>query len=392
MCYRLTALLGVGLLGLGMLAQAQDFDDIYYDGSESSKPTEKVITTPVRTSQSRSGANITPRRYRIPANSGSSAARSDDEYNRRGAYSRSAMADSSSSDSAFIEGGKFANTERIERFYDPNVVSGSGDDELITLYYDTTPTVNIVVGSTFPTYDWGWGVIADPWYASWYGPSWSWSWSWSSPWYSTWYDPWFGSNWAWRHSWCDPWFGSDWAWHHPWHDSWFRPSHPWGGPGWGHGYYAGNGRRPGAGASYSGTNVSGGRRPNYYTSNGGSTSVGSRRPSSSASYSGNGRYSSTNVSGGRPGYAVGNVGSGAVTSYSRRPSSTVNNSTFGQSRPGYATQQPSRSSYESRSTSRSFERSSSSSSWGGGSGSFSGGGFSGGRSGGGFSGGGGHRR
>lgn len=51
MNYRLTALLGVGLLSLGTLVQAQDFDDIYYDGSESPKPTEKVITTPVRTSQ-----------------------------------------------------------------------------------------------------------------------------------------------------------------------------------------------------------------------------------------------------------------------------------------------------------------------------------------------------
>ena len=177
MNYRLTALLGVGLLSLGTLVQAQDFDDIYYDGSESPKPTEKVITTPVRTSQVSSATmGTTPRRYRIPVNTGSSAARSDDEYNRRGAYSRDARVDTLAADSSYMDEGKFANTERIERFYNPDVVNGSGDDELITLYYDTTPTVNIVVGSTFPTYDWGWGVVADPWYSpwysAWYGPSW----------------------------------------------------------------------------------------------------------------------------------------------------------------------------------------------------------------------------
>ena len=149
MNYRLTALLGVGLLSLGTLVQAQDFDDIYYDGSESPKPTEKVITTPVRTSQVSSATmGTTPRRYRIPVNTGSSAARSDDEYNRRGAYSRDARVDTLAADSSYMDEGKFANTERIERFYNPDVVNGSGDDELITLYYDTTPTVNIVVGNT----------------------------------------------------------------------------------------------------------------------------------------------------------------------------------------------------------------------------------------------------
>ena len=71
MNYRLTALLGVGLLSLGTFVQAQDFDDIYYDGSESPKPTEKVITTPVRTSQVSSATmSTTPRRYRILVNTG----------------------------------------------------------------------------------------------------------------------------------------------------------------------------------------------------------------------------------------------------------------------------------------------------------------------------------
>lgn len=388
---RLTALLGVGLLSLGYMAQAQDFDDIYYDGSESPKPTEKVITTPVRTSQeSKTTISATPRRYRIPVNTGSSASRSDDEYNRRGAYSREAIADSLANDTSYMSEGKFANTERIERFYDPNVVTGSGDDELITLYYDTTPTVSIVIGNTFPSYGWGWGAYIDPWYSTWYGPSWRWNWGWYSPWYSSWYNPWYGSSWAWHYSWCDPWFGG-WGWHHPWHDAWYRPGDHY----WGHNYYAGNGRRPNGGTYSGGTNLNGGRRPGY------STAMGSRRPSSTPSYgNGGNRYGSSNVSGGRPGYAagrnMGNVGSG--TSYSRRPSSSVTPSTtYGQGRPGYATQQTPRTTYESRpATTRSYERSSSSpsSNWGGGrsSGSYSSGGFSGGHSGGGFSGGGGRRR
>ena len=65
---RLTALLGIGLLSLGMHLQAQDYDDIYYDGSESNKKTEKVITTPVRSSRvSTTTISTTPRKYRIPA-------------------------------------------------------------------------------------------------------------------------------------------------------------------------------------------------------------------------------------------------------------------------------------------------------------------------------------
>ena len=133
---RLTALLGIGLLSLGMHLQAQDYDDIYYDGSESNKKTEKVITTPVRSSRvSTTTISTTPRKYRIPAIP-SSSLRSDDEYNRRGAYSKEAIADSLQADTAYFSNENFANTERIERFYNPDIVRGSDDEELITLYYD----------------------------------------------------------------------------------------------------------------------------------------------------------------------------------------------------------------------------------------------------------------
>lgn len=389
---RLTALLGVGILALGQMAQAQDYDDIYYDGSESPKPVEKVITTPVRTSQPTTvSVSTTPRRYRIPVNTGSSAARSDDEYNRRGAWSRDAMVDTLASDSSHMKDGKFANTERIERFHNPNVVKGSGDEELITLYYDTTPTVNIIIGSTVPTFVWGWRVYDpwfDPWFDPWYGPHWGWGWRWG--WHRPWYDPWF-----------DPWYGPGWAWHRPCWDPWYRPWCPGGGRYWDRPFYAsGNGRRPG-GSQFGGGgyDVGGGRRPGYSGTT--ASGIGSRRPAGSGSYGpgGNRGYGSTDVSGGRrPGYASrGNVGNvnGSSTA-GRRPSSSVSSEGYNRSTPGYGrAQTSSRSSYDGYS-SRSYDRSSSSSSWGGSRGGFSGGhsggGFSSGHGGGGFSGGGGRRR
>ncbi len=273
---RLTALLGIGLLSLGMHLQAQDYDDIYYDGSESNKKTEKVITTPVRSSRvSTTTISTTPRKYRIPAIP-SSSLRSDDEYNRRGAYSKEAIADSLQADTAYFSNENFANTERIERFYNPDIVRGSDDEELITLYYDTNPTVNIIVGNSFPSWDWGWDWWSRsyyyPWYGSWYnawyGPSWSWTWGWHSPWYSTWYDPWFGPSWSWyspwHYSWYSPWYGH----HHHWDAPHWRPNH----------YYSGNGRRPGGSSLGHGSNIGSGRRPGY-ASNG--SNLGTRRPASS---------------------------------------------------------------------------------------------------------------
>lgn len=393
---RLTALLGIALLGSSIYAQAQDYDDIYYDGSESKKKTEKVMTTPVRSSTvSTTTISTTPRRYRIPVSTESSAARSDDEYNRRGAYSRDALTDTLSADSSYIHDNAFANTERIERFYNPSIITGSDDEELITLYYDTNPSVNIIVGNTYPSYTWGWdlwlGSYYYPWYSTWYGPSWSWGWGWGwhSPWYSAWYDPWFGPSWSWyspwHYSWYSPWYGH----HHHWDAPHWRPNH----------YYSGNGRRPGSSSFGRSTNIGSGRRPGYASNSSGSAS---RRPASTGGYYGGGHsYGSTNVSGGRPGYATGrtSTSTGNVSSNSgRRPSSSVSSGTSSYGRNNsYSTGQASRStsSYGNRSTTRSSDRSSSSSSWGSGrsSGSYSGGSHSsGGRSGGGFSGGGGRRR
>ncbi|MCQ2290207.1 MAG: hypothetical protein MJZ63_02895 [Muribaculaceae bacterium] len=388
---RFTAFLGVGLLSLSSLVQAQDYDDIYFDGKEAPKREEKVITTPVRATQtSTTTMSTTPGRYRIPVNTGSSASRSDDEYNRRGAYSRDVVLDTIANDSTQMTDGKFANTERIERFYNPNIVKGSNDEELITLYYDTTPTVNIVIGNTFPTFAWGFGTFYDPWFDPWYGPGWGWGWH-HTTWFHPWYDPWYGPGWAWHHH----------HWYDPWRHPWYYPGHHWGWHDSRPRYLADHGRRPNGSNYHGGLDVGGGRRPGYA---GGGVSSGARRPASSnGGYSGGRTYGSTNVSGGRPGYAtggnVGNVGGG--TSVGRRPSSTTSSSGSFDRRSTYGTQQPSRSSYDSHATTRSYDRTSTSN-WGGGgrsSGGYSGGGFSGGghsggghSGGGGFSGGGGRRR
>ena len=88
----------------------------------------------------------------------------------------------------------FANTRLIERFYNPDIVILSDDDDLVELYYDESPSVSLIIGSDwgygsywssyYPWYSWG---SYYPWYTS-YGPYYTyyhrgWGYGYYRPWY-----------------------------------------------------------------------------------------------------------------------------------------------------------------------------------------------------------------
>lgn len=427
MKYRLLTLLGVFALGSASLVMAQDYDDIYYDGTSSSDVTTTTKSTTMQTSapgtvsrQRPATASAQPRRYKIAVED-NAAARDEDEYNRRGAYRNKGYAADTSS-YYDDEQSSFSNTERIQRFYNPEVVDGSGDDELITLYYDTAPTINLVIGSSWGP-SWGWGMSSwyDPWYSSWYSPwysgwydpfyysswyGWGRPWGWYSGWYSGWYDPWYYGygGWGWNH------YG--WGWSYPgWSNSYWNS-------GWGYSDRWAGGRRPQGHGVNNGTYV-GSNRPGYATASGarrpGGDGMSARSMGSTRGYMDN--RGSTNLSGThrRPGYATGNAGAsrqyngniGNVGSMSRRPAVINNAGTRSQASnrfEGATTRMPNRTYTQPNRTytqpnrtytqpSRSYSSPAPSRSYGGGSYS-GGGGYSGGShsSGGGFSGGSGHRR
>lgn len=225
------------LLMSSSVAQAQDYDDVYYDtGSAKQKTTAPVKVKKTGTGVAAQNPYFTKKSNRdLAADSASQVVngRDVDEYNRRYAddaqqYYADEAASYEMADSA--GGSDFAYTDRIVRFHNADVVVHSNDPDLIELYYDNRPQVNIVVGSTYcgwyddPFY---WGVY-QPWY----------SWSWTRPyrygWYAGWYDPWYSWSWgwgihsAWHYGWYDPCWS--WGWGHHHHYAWGYA------PGWGHGW------------------------------------------------------------------------------------------------------------------------------------------------------------
>ncbi|WP_290382300.1 hypothetical protein [Paramuribaculum intestinale] len=108
--------------------------------------------------------------------------RSVDEYNRRGVFGKSKTPSDTITMSA-KEYEQFANTRRIERYYNPAIVTASGDDDLEQLYYAEPAEVNIYLNT--PGYCYGgypWGGYWNGWYSPWYGPGW--------------HSPWYGPSWA----------------------------------------------------------------------------------------------------------------------------------------------------------------------------------------------------
>ena len=420
MKYRVLALFGVLALSAGSILQAQDYDDIYYDASKSTGTVKTKVMTPVKTV---STYGEVPDKYKVAAHSNYRVERDEDEYNRRGpAYEPVGFEVDINGDTIYFDNDSiyddeaFANTRLIERFYNPDVVILSTDDELVELYYDESPTVNLIIGSNWGYSTYGWGFDAySPWYTGFGHPWWYYS-----------YTPY--GHYYWGLDWGFGWAGVYWPhsiwyrWHSPYYWGYWGPR-PWSNMGWGewggwHGsWWAGNNYGHRSVASRHWNNGGNSVRAGLATNRNGRdrvSSVSGNRNSISARGDGVNRGSGV---GSRPGYAgnrnSGNMGSrrsAGVTTRSSAGTSGVSRSSAGNRSYSGSSSYGGNRSYSSGSSSYGGSRSSSGSSSYGGSrsssgsssyggsrssgGSYSGGshGSSGGGSNGGSSGGGGRRR
>lgn len=349
------------LAGTTAVAQGYYDDDIYYDASKARKEKQEKALEAARKAA---------RSNYIPSQPVADYAGSDtyvvdtrntrdvDEYNRRYSVSPSGkeLTDSISLDQ--LTQGDFANTRRIERFSNPDVVTETGDGDFIDYYYSeaaqpqTTVIINNIDPWAYNPWSWRYNWAYNPWYYGYYdpwyvGPSWSWSWGWGPSW--SW-------SWGWGGGWCPGWNHP--GWHYPsygpvWSGNNWRPSSP----GASRPHVAGGvtpstpGRRPGNSYYTGGSN-----RNNY---NGGTTTVpgsrvnqnAGRRPSAVNSGSGTSTVNRGSSTSGNRGTTT--VPGSRVTR--GRSSSNNNNS--------YNTNQNSNS---NRSSWSSGSRNSGSSSWGGG--------------------------
>ncbi len=169
----------------------EEDDDIYYNASK-----DKSSATQKQTKQAagNSGYYYTPNtivNYPDPAGyvpQGSGLDMDVDAYNRRGQF---LVADSVPADSLDALLDSYAYTRRIEKFSNPDIVNGSGNQALIDSYYSQPATdINVYVVNASPWATWPYSSWYSPWY-NWYGPSWSWSWN------MGWYDPWYSWSWGW---------------------------------------------------------------------------------------------------------------------------------------------------------------------------------------------------
>lgn len=309
-------------------AQSYYDDDIYYDASkarqekEKKKKEQQKKNDAARTSAEKSWS-YTSTLQPLPGSDtyifSTDNNRDVDEYNRRNV--------NPVSNDTVPEEENFTYTQRIERFYNPEIVTGSNDNELKEVYAYTVdepaPTATTVNIYLEPSYSW-----YSPWYGwnSWYGPSWAY---WD-PWYAGYWGPgWslsWGPSWGWGPSWSWSWgWGPSWGWgaplpppvHHPGYIP-SRPSRP---------VISNGGRRPGNGSiatapSYNGMRPgsTAGRRPGYGTTRPG---YGTARPS------GSGNSQNIGVSGGRRPGANGTVSNSHNNTSSNRwdnNSSSWNNS------------------------------------------------------------------
>lgn len=321
-------LAAVLLLGMPGRAMAQDYDDdIYYNPSKTAKPKKKAKKIIYVPTPDYPAADT----YSQPSYSTSTVPMRDiDEYNRRGLFAPVDTLDARTVNADTL--GEFLYTHRIEAFHNPDVVTSTGNEDLINYYYNQGyqkglndgTTTNVVVN----TYDPFWG----PSY-SWYYPYSSWRWRYSF------YDPWYwGTSWGWDPYWSWSWnWGPSWGWGPGywgpgyWGPNYWGPGH-WH-PGHGPGYIPGGSTawRPSPGASRphasTGFGTANGRQPG---SSAGSSSVGGfNRPGNM----GRGRYGSTGTTTTRPTYGGGssanknvnvNTGNSSYGNYGNRGRNNAN--------------------------------------------------------------------
>ena len=212
----LTILLAA-LTAMPVVAVAQDpFDDLYYSPSKAAEKKKKDDAKLKAAIQAQTYDYTTMPSADVPAADTYTVSSSKplnidvDAYNRRYATS-----DIKADSAATTDPGEFTYTRRIERYHNPEVVTSTGDQDLIEYYYSSSaqPDVNVYVLNVDPWYN-SWGAFA-PYYGpygyySYWGPRWSFNWGYN-PWYGYgWYDPWYypayGPSWGW---------GGSWGWHHP---------------------------------------------------------------------------------------------------------------------------------------------------------------------------------
>ncbi|MGM9803254.1 MAG: hypothetical protein ACI308_03670 [Muribaculaceae bacterium] len=317
-------LIGSLLLG-AVTVQAQDYDDLYYDSGSSNKAkkTVKVKSDEAKVVGRTTYFNhqkVTPA-VPVVADTATQVVngRDVDEYNRRYADDADSYyaEEQAAYEMADTTNGDFTYTDRIVRFHNADVVIHSDDPDLIELYYDNSPQVNLIVGT--PTTYVGW--YNDPFYWDVYDP-WL-SWGWYRPyrfglyggWYNCWYDPWYSWGWhSWHCGWYDPWY------------SWGHPHYAWApGPGWGHGLI-------GARMTDGGRLTSGYRRGLGQLPSGSGNSVGSGRPGYASTVR-RGGVATGDLSSARANRAA----SGRATTISRSGNSSTQNRVSGStvsSRPG----------------------------------------------------------
>lgn len=263
----------MGSLSVTLSAQDYDDDDIYFNPSKS-KATQKTVK------KSAKSYNYTTADY--PAADtystlpGQGRTEIDvDTYNRRGIFA----ADTARRDSSDASG--FAYTRQIEKYYNPEVVTGSSDKELAQYYYNEQPA-NINITVVNPGY-WGYNYI-DPWYATytpywgWGSWNWAWNWGWGPSWSLAWGPTW---GWGWGPSWSWGWSYPGWGWGgHHWAGGWgHRPNRPIGNvrPGYRGNYSSAIGNNRGGYRGGYGTNRAAyGNSRGTYNNNGGYRSGSSR--------------------------------------------------------------------------------------------------------------------
>lgn len=214
---------------IGVQAQGYYDDDIYFNASKAKK--EKVETAKKRAEAKAASNYVQNKSQDFPAADtyqvSGDMSRDVDEYNRRGPNANRKYAQSGAVTDSLLNG-DFANTRRIERYHNSDIVEGSQDADLQYLYYNdeqelrnaaaNVTQVNVYLGSP-----WGWSWPY--WSSRYWGPSWAFNWGW-------------GPSWAWGPSW-------GWGWDPYWAGYW-GPSWGWG-PGWGFGWDYGWGWGPGWG-------------------------------------------------------------------------------------------------------------------------------------------------
>ncbi len=277
---------GVGL----MWGQGYYDDDIYFNPSKNKDKNQEAAKAikAARKNASKVSNYAGSDTYTVI----SSSTRSVDEYNRRGVFG---SASTTATNDTILD--DFAYTRRIERFYNPEIVTSSNDPDLSEYYYSQPANINIIIDT--PSYgywgypygpSWGWGWNDWAW-----GPLWSWgpSWSWNLGW---------GPSWAWGPSWGWNW-GPSWAWGPSWgwtpgpiwggsHPHYYNPRHP------GAVHRPNLAGRPGVSGQRPGANYRPGN--NRYTNNRVINSAGGRYGTNQNGYRPNTRPSNNNNNYTRP--------------------------------------------------------------------------------------------